>query len=602
MQTEVFGVFGGLSSFRHIRSLDQFDRIATGERLTVGIRDPRLDTPGRTTTYQAGSSDDCCVIWGEANHGTGSDNTAKRLYHRYRKKGMTALDSVWLNGSYVAVLDADDASFVATDPIRSRDCFYADTEFGRVFGSDATEVARALANPTLDGHALAEFIHCGLVVSDCTPIAEVSRIPFDGYLTATETDRFARFVYQPRETGHSGLQTASADIVKNRLRPSRLEMDSSTATNRYATALAHRFQRAVTRRTEMNKQGTHGLLMGAGYNSRAILAAADGAIDVGYTLGAASASEVCMAAAIADQYGINHHRLSVTDEYLTDWPSVTQYTNGLRESIHIHHRGQNEALSAETIHHGLLLDTLLRGGYLPSQTVSLPSNREFPLPTLDTNPDITAQFVEKLGAFLDTDQLLIPDVIQTESKLEMEMGIDTEHMTPQHFARSVFVGEYLAGFQTGRVSTPHNAIDLLAMKCKSSLPFATQLADKYGAPLVAADSELLDWHLTTPPQYRNDRTYQRALKRIDPTIFRHRPPDRPHRSYQLNQIEKFLRKQVPGVRSFGTPWPDRERIYDRTNRDEQWFAREPAVQALPVRMKLRINDARTWIEEAINGH
>lgn len=111
--------------------------------------------------------------------------------------------------------------------------------------------------------------------------------------------------------------------------------------------------------------------MGAGYNSRAILAAADGAIDVGYTLGAASASEVCMAAAIADQYGINHHRLSVTDEYLTDWPSVTQYTNGLRESIHIHHRGQNDALTTETIHHGLLLDTLLRGGYLPSPSRSL---------------------------------------------------------------------------------------------------------------------------------------------------------------------------------------------------------------------------------------
>ena len=170
-------------------------------------------------------------------------------------------------------------------------------------------------------------------------------------------------------------------------------------------------------------------------------------------------------------------------------------------------------------------------------------------------------------------------------------------MTPQHFAQNVFVDEYLAGFQTGRVKTPHNAIDLLAMKCKSALPFATNLTDQYGAPLVAADSELLDWHLTTPPQYRNDRTYQRALEQIDPAIFRHRPPDRPHRSYQLNQIEKFLRKQVPGIRSFGTPWPDRERIYDRTNRDEQWFAEEPAVQALPVRVKLRINDARTWIGE-----
>lgn len=204
MQTEVFGVFGDPSAFQRLRSPDQFDRIVTSQTITVGVRDPRLDTPGRTATYHSGSSDGCCVVWGEAHHR--SEDTAKQLYHRYRKNGMAALDPAWLNGSYLIALDAGDEPFVGTDPIRSRDCFYADTESGRVFGSNATEVARTLDGPTLDGHALAEFIHCGLVVSDRTPIAEMRRIPFDGYITPDGTDIFTRFVYLNRVVHNVTIQ------------------------------------------------------------------------------------------------------------------------------------------------------------------------------------------------------------------------------------------------------------------------------------------------------------------------------------------------------------------------------------------------------------
>lgn len=550
MKRELFGVFGDREQFLRFRSPSEFDRLVCGESVTVGIRDPWLGHPTRSTSYKSPSG--CCVIWGEAFPTQETKKpTAEWLFNNYTDTDTDAFDD--LNGSYIAVVEYDGDAVVSTDPVQSSEGFYADTEYGRCFGTDATQLTRAVKNPALDCQGLCEFLHFGLTFGETTVIEEVRRLPFDGYLTTEATEELSRFVYQPE-------------------------------TFDYAEQLAVRLKRALSRRSIYS--GRKGILMSAGFDSRLLLAGISD-LDVCYTLGTSSTPEVKTARKLAAQYDIPHRILQIGSDYLVAPPEIVRYTQGIRESVHIHHQGNVGEMDADVMYHGLLLDTLLRGHYLPHDTLRLDAiDRRFPLPWLDPDPDVPTQFADKLGFFADTERLLVdcPE-------------IDAD--TPEEFLRDTIGHHYRQGFD--RAGSQYNAMALLGIKCKSALPFRTHLADQYLESFVAADTELVDWHLSTPPEYRNDRTYQRALRMIDDDIFRHRPPDRPHRSYQLNQVEKYLRKKLPGVKPFGTPWPDRDRIYGENDLDQRLFPDRPDLHGLPPRIKLRINDTRTGVNHATDG-
>lgn len=547
MRTELFGVFGDRERFTRFRTPSEFDRLVVGESITVGIRDPHLDLPDRTTTHR--SSEGVCVVWGEAFAPDGVEkSTATWLFERYVEDGTDALGR--LNGSYIAVLEHDDEALVVNDPIHSWECFYVDADTGRCFGTDAATLTRTISSPTLDCRGLCELVHFGLTFGETTAIEETSRLPFDSYLTADSTQTLSRFVYEP-------------------------------ATFEYAEELAVRLERAIERRAAY--PGTKGMLMSAGFDSRLLLSSLPN-VDVCYTIGTPQMPEVKVARKVASQYGTRHETLLVNENYLAADPDIVQYTNGIRESIHIHHRGNTAEITTDTIYHGLFLDTLLRGRFVPHDTVHLDLiDRDFPLPWLDPDPDITAHFADKFGFYAGSDRPLIdwPEI---------------EAETTEQFLENTIERHYERGFD--RADSRYNAMALLGIKAKSALPFRTHLGDQFLESLVAADSELIDWHLTTPPEHRNDRTYQKALRMIDPDIFHYRPPDRPHRSYQLNQMEKYVRKKLPGISPFGTPWPNRDRIYDENDLDQRLFAGRSDIHALPPRVKLRINDARTWLEYA----
>ncbi|MFC4357935.1 asparagine synthase-related protein [Halobium salinum] len=554
MRNELFGVFGDRADLDRVTTTERFARVVETPRATVGVRDLGYGLPNRTAVYETDDGDGAAVVWGEVVSETGR-STAERLYHRVGAVGRDAFAE--LNGSYLAFVDRPDDSdpVVVTDPIRSWECFYTDAPGVRVFGSDAARVAKAVSNPAVDGRTVAEVTHFGVAFGDDTAFSELGRVPFDGYLTPESTGELRRFVYDPQP-------------------PEAFE------TGDYAAELAARLERAIERRTGM--PGRTGLMLSGGYDSRLLLSESPD-VDVGYTMGDPGAGEVAVASRLADQYGVDHETLEVTPRYLDLRPEVIQYTGGVRESLHIHHRGNNVDIDADSMLHGALFDTLFRGFFLPERGVEL-FGRTFPLSGLDPDPDVPAYFAEKLGCLGGRD----PSAVEDCEYLSADSA--------RAFAREVIEPAFEAGYD--RCENRHNAVDLLGIKLKPTLAFRTHLADHYVESLVAADSELLEWHLKTPPEHRTDETWLDAIGKLDSELLRHSPPDRPHRSFRLNEIERVVRGALPLVSEFDRPWPDRRELYEQNDLDRKLFPGYDEVHGLPARVKLRMNDLTTWIEFA----
>ena len=544
MKKELFGVFGDREQFERFRATEEFDVVCSTDSVTAGIRDVSLGVPGRSAAYE--DEGGACLVWGEAFPDDDTvTQTGKWLLARYREEGTDALSRV--NGSHLAVIDDGGGALVATDQIQSWECFYTDDPGVRVFGTDAARIARTIEDAGVDDRSQAEFIHFGVVFGTRTLLSELKRVPFDGYITGETEDELARFVYEPKEFD-------------------------------YVAELADRLERAIRRRARY--PGTKGILMSAGYDSRAIISTLP-ELDVCYTLGTSETPEVQVAREVAAQFGIEHQLLEVNERYLDMRPEVVQYTQGIRESLHIHHRGNVADLQTETMYHGLLLDSLLRGHYRPNATIEL-FDLTFPLTRLDPDPDVAAFFGKKLGFFSNNE--VIADCEELDAR------------TTEEFVEQMVRPEYEKGVH--RADSTYNAISTLGMKLTPPMPFRVHLADNHVESFIACDAELIDWHLSTPPKYRTDETYLRAIQRIDGDILEHRPPDRPHDSYQLNQIEGFVRRQLPGVDPFGTPWPDRDVIYDQLELDRTLFPGYEEIHALEPRIKLRIADIIRWLHLA----
>ncbi|WP_327054158.1 asparagine synthase-related protein [Halomicrococcus gelatinilyticus] len=544
MNKEIFGVFGDREAFTRFRSEREFDDVVAGDVATVGIRDTGLGIPGRSASYSG--DEGTCVIWGEAYpNKRGWSEPARWLLDRYAEMGLDAIRA--LNGSYLAFVEHDGEAVVLTDPIRSWECFYTDDPGVRVFGSDAAAVARTVDEPSMRRRSVGEFLHMGVVLGNKTLFHELERAPFDGYVTPDATGTLDRFVYDEREMA-------------------------------YADELAERLQRAIQRRSR--QPGDKGLLLSAGYDSRTLLSQFPD-IDHAYTVGTPDAQEVQVAQQLADQYDVNHTTLVTNDRYIVPGEEKVRDTNGIKESIHIHHAGYNAEIGVDTMYHGLLFDTLLRGFGHKRSEISL-FGKQVPLRRMESDPDPVEASLDNFG--------YLPD----QSREVAERYTDDPDSGGE-FVRQAIADEFERCWE--RTDSAQNALSLFSISNQPTIPFRTHLADNYLESFIAADTELLEWHLQTPPRFRTTETFIRAIEQLDPDICRHRPPDRPYTSRLLSEAERFARRKLPFVREFEPAWPDRQQVYDRYNLDQRLFPEHETVHELPSRHKLRINDMVGWVAQ-----
>ncbi|WP_458210697.1 asparagine synthase-related protein [Haladaptatus sp. NG-SE-30] len=544
MNKEIFGVFGDRDEFERFRFEREFDDIVTSDVATVGIRDTGLGIPGRSASYsgELGS----CVIWGEAYpNKRGWSEPARWLLEEYAEKGTDAIRA--LNGSYLAFIEHEGDAVVLTDPIRSWECFYTDDPGVRVFGSDAAEVAKTIDNHTMRRQSVGEFLHMGVVLGNKTLFHELHRTSFDGYLRADEMGELDRFVYDEQE------------------------MD-------YASELADRMQRAIRRRSR--QPGKKGLLLSAGYDSRTLLSQFP-EIEHCYTVGMPDAQEVKVARRLAKQYGVDHTTLVTNDRYIMPGEQKVRDTNGIKESIHIHHAGYNNDIEVDTMYHGLLFDTLLRGFGQKRSELEL-FGKQVPRKRMETDPNPVEASFDNFG--------YLPD----ESRQVAEQ-YTSDPDAADEFVRQAIATEFDRCWT--RTDSVQNALSLFSISNQPTIPFRTHLADNYLESFIAADTELLEWHLQTPPEHRTTETFIRAIRQLDGDLFRHRPPDRPYTSMLLSEMERFARRKLPFVRKFESAWPDRQKVYDRYNLDQRLFPEHEAIHELPSRHKLRINDMVGWVAQ-----
>ena len=545
MNKELFGVFGDAETFESFRSPMEFDRVVEGPNVTFGIRDVGLGIPGRTDI--AADDDGVAAVWGEVFLDGKSASPVQWLREAVPERGPAALDP--LNGSYLAVVDAGGESFVATDPTRTWECYYTDDPGVRVFGTDPAAVARTIDDPTFARRPMLEFLHLTVILNDRTLFEELHRIPFDSLLTADSTVELDRFVYEPKEFD-------------------------------YVTELSERLGRALRRRS--THPGRKGVLLSAGYDSRLLVSGVPG-IDVAYTIGKPHMDEPSVARKIANQYGVQHRALEPDVRYINTAADDVQYGLGIKESIHVHQAGYEPQMNVDTVYHGLLFDTYLRGHFLPRDStevmgVTIPHTR------LKSDPDPADSMLSKFGYMAESEEAFA--------------GCDGLPDDAYEFARRAIEDQFPA--DSSRFDSIYDRLAMFGIQNQPSTPFRYHLADNFLESFVAADAELLDWHLSTPPEYRNTRTFKRAIRKLDSDLLRHPPPDRPHDFHKLNQMERFVRRNVPGLHAFEPSWPDRQRIYDEANLDSALFPTSPEVHEFPPRLKLRLNDLSTWMKHVTN--
>ncbi|WP_276257064.1 hypothetical protein [Halomontanus rarus] len=567
MNKELFGVFGTAETFAQLRPDATFDEIVDGEVATVGIRDPGLGATGWSASYQG--SDGACLIWGEnyapSDGDTSADgledgnetevgregdrNTARWLLERYATEGIEALAA--LNGSYLAFLEYDGEAFVATDPVRSRECFYTDEPGVRAFGTDAAAVAGTIESPEIRLNAVLEFLHMGVILGEKTSFQGLSRLPIDSYLTPRSVESLERFVYDPVERDRE---------------------------SEYARELADRLERAIQRRAQL--PGRKGLLLSSGYDSRTLLSGVS-EIERCYTVGDPSAQEVRGAKRLASQYDADHTAFPPDERYLLADADKVRYSQGIKESLHIHHAGYTDEMDVDTVYHGLLCDTFFRGHFTAEDSVEVLGKR-VPVGRPHPNPNPVDTLLDKFGYDVEVSRDLMDRV-----------SPDLED--PDNFVREVVQEEY--DRVSGRADSVQNALNCCGIDNQPSMPFHGQLSDNYFASFLAVDTELIDWHLTTPPEYRTTETFLEACTHLDDAMLRYQPPDRPRETQLLNDIEGFVRRKTPFLQPFEPPWPDRERAFEVYDLDRRLLPDHEHLYDLPARHKLRLHDVLGWMKQ-----
>lgn len=548
MEKELFGVFGQRDVFQQHRSIDEFDRVVEGDTITVGLRDATLSVPNRTTVYQ--DEDGICILWGEVYAPQIEIcNVAQWTLQKYREQDSAILQR--LNGSYLAILENNAEATIFTDSIRSRECFYSDMLNTRLFSTDATSIIQALPEPTISQQALIEFAYLSVILDEKTLIEEVARIPFDGYITATDSGSLSRFVYQPQKFN-------------------------------YSDELAQRLSRALRRRAQL--PGSKGLLLGAGFDARVVLSQVP-EISHCYTVGPPAASEVQIARSLCESYNAKHHCIPLDQDYMDLDFDIIQYTNGLNESIHIHQRGIKHIADVQTMYHGWAFDTLLKDFFIQKSRIGF-RNKSIRRSSLQQNPDPATFLMERRLGIMPSSF----DLLQSCAELPIDNAKDYLYSLLQDELDQC----------RHRCQSEHDVANVFGVKHLPSKSFRRHIDNHFIESFVGADSELIDWHLRTPPTHRNTKTYLAALTQLDSDLLQHRPPDRPHSIRICNPIEDFLRRKIPFLTPFGNSWPNIDQLYQQAELDELWFHADPALHDQSTRFKLRVHDIQLWLETVLD--
>ncbi len=548
MNKELFGVYGDREAFDEHAGNRPFDAVLSGSQVTVGLRDPDLGVEGRSAVHEGENG--VCAVWGEAYTPDDVDlDAAEWLLDRVAQAGLDGLEL--LNGSYLAVVDTGETVVVATDQTRTRECFYTTAPDVTTFGSAATAVAAAIPFPSLDREGLLEFFHLGVVLGDGTVLEDLHRVPFDGVLGPDGPADLSRFVYTPREFDH-------------------------------AADLAGRIRRAFDRRRP--DDGGAGLFLSAGYDSRLFLAL-NHAIDRCYTVGDAGTPEVRQAARLASTYDKLHTAFPPDERYLVPDDDQARTSQGIRESVHVHHAGFDDYIASNVVFHGLLFDTLLRDYFVPRDAIEL-FGRTLPLDRLAPDPDPVDALLDALPYTEDGSQAFVS---------QTRLG----PADPDTFVRMALEDELER--YADRADAVENRIAVTGIANQPSLSFHDHLADNYRESFVAVDRELLEWHCTTPPAQRTTATFLEACRRLDDSLFDLRPPDRRFDSAPLSAVDAHLRKLLPWTESPGSAWPDRETLAERFDLGDELFPVRPNLRSLRSRHALRVNDVHTWVNEAVEA-
>ena len=543
MNRELFGVFGDFETFTSYRSPDEFTEIVETEQGTVGIRDPDLGTEGWSSIHR--SADGACLIQGELYPPEHIEKpSAEWLLEAFLDEGRAAFSR--LNGSYLLFLGTGEEAMVVTDPIRSRECYYTDDGIV-VFGTDAAKVGSVISSPRIRREAVLEYLHLGVMLGEKTSLESLDRLLMDSMLTPSGTVSLRRFVYDEKEFD-------------------------------YPAELATRLGRAFERRAGL--PGRKGLLLSAGYDSRAILANIP-AIQECYTVGARDTQEVVGAHRLANQYDTPHTTFEPDREYLFPNADKVRYAQGTKESLHIHHAGFTDEIEADVLYHGLLCDTFFRGHFTAEKHIDL-FDKRIPLGGPDPDPNPVGHLLDKFG------------YDRTASvALAEHTGLDER---PHPVVRNAVKTELECAQE--RADSVQNAINACGIGNQPSMPFHTQIVDNYLGSFLPADIELINWHLETPPEWRTTRTFLQSCKRLDPEMTRYPPADRPHESHLRNELERFIRRQIPMLESFEPPWPDREAMFTHYGFDHRLLPEFPHLhEPLPARHKLRIHDLLEWLQQ-----
>jgi asparagine synthase (glutamine-hydrolysing) len=322
-------------------------------------------------------------------------------------------------------------------------------------------------------------------------------------------------------------------------------------------------------------------MLSAGFDSRTLLAGLE-SVDRCFTVGDPDGAEAVTARRLASQYGASHTVFEPDERYLRPGTDKVRYSQGVYESLHIHHAGYVDRMGVEEMFHGLWYDTLLRGHFLPRRSVSA-LGRTVPIGGLDPDPDPVA-------ALLDT----LP--YRPEESRAVARTLPLAAGDPDSFVRDAVATEF--DRHADRADRVANRIAVTGVSNSPAITFHHHLADNFREWFVAVDRTLLAYHLTTPPEFRSTETFRDACRRLDSDLLDVRPPGRPYDSPALNALDGFARRVLPGAAVPGRAWPDRNDRYEAEDLDELLFPGDPAVRALSPRHKLRLHDLRTWLAQA----
>lgn len=272
--------------------------------------------------------------------------------------------------------------------------------------------------------------------------------------------------------------------------------------------IADGFRKTVTRR--LARKTRHGLFLSGGLDSRMILAAA-AKPPVCMTLGDVETDQVRVARDAAALSGTTHEFLTVDPESFED-----HFEEGVRLTGGMYGYQQNHFLPvldrarshAEVALSGSYLDSVLRGGFLPSRKVTFggASHRIPGLMPL-AGGDLLHQLVHtQKTAFPES---LVREVLTQEAAAEHEAHL-MDGLRP-----------LLADFASPHPHLAWNHVMLRAVSHTFGYPNIISIRSRMEASILAFDNDIIDIALQMPPQWASpDDAYREALTILSPSLAR----------------------------------------------------------------------------------